>query len=105
MSTNQPEDTGGMLVGALAGLEGHLNEVLKEVRRLRARAQALEEENQRLRTLILSAGEGEGGRQQLVHLYNEGYHVCPPHFARVRGQEGCLFCQSFLEKKGLLPDG
>jgi len=103
MSTNQPEDTGGMLVLALAGLEGQLSEVLKETRRLRARARALEEENQRLRTLILSAGEGEGGRQQLVRLYNEGYHVRPPHFARVRGNEGCLFCQSFLEKKGLLP--
>ena len=105
MSINQPEDTGGLLMAALAGLEGQLNETLKEVRRLRSRARALEEENQRLRTLIMSAGDGEGGHQQLVRLYNEGYHVCPPHFARVRGQEGCLFCQSFLEKKGLLPDG
>ncbi|AKX92874.1 initiation control protein YabA [Neomoorella thermoacetica] len=105
MSTNLPEDTGGMLTVALAGLEGQLNEVLKETRRLRARVAALEEENQRLRAMILAAGEGESGRQQLVRLYNEGYHVCPPHFARVRGNEGCLFCQSFLEKKGLLPDG
>ncbi|MDN5344113.1 MAG: hypothetical protein PWQ18_224 [Clostridia bacterium] len=105
MSINLPEGPGGPLAGVLAGLEGRLAEVVKEVRRLRGMVRELEEENQRLRNIILVDQSGSGGHEQLLHFYEEGFHVCPPQFARVRGNEGCLFCQSFLEKKGLKPHG
>lgn len=105
MNSNLSNDNGSILSTALGELEGRLNEALKEVRRLRTRARTLEEENQRLRALVFSPPEGEGGQQQLLRLYREGFHVCPLHFARVRGSEGCLFCQSFLEKRGLCADG
>ncbi|MDK2821792.1 MAG: hypothetical protein PWP31_1757 [Clostridia bacterium] len=105
MSNNLQVEAGGMLTVALAEVEGQLNEVIKEVRRLRTKVRFLEEENKRLRTVIVSAEQGDGGHSQLLQLYNEGFHICPPHFARVRGGEGCLFCESFLEKKGLKPNG
>ncbi len=99
---NQDEGRLSLLLGEL---EGCLNEALKEVRRLRNRARTLEEENQRLRAFMFSSMEDEGGRQKLLRFYQDGFHVCPPQFARVRSSEGCLFCQSFLEKKGVYPDG
>ncbi|WP_406677431.1 initiation control protein YabA [Neomoorella carbonis] len=105
MSSNFADSQGGTLAVALAELEGRLGEVLKEVRRLRALARALEEENQRLRTIMFAEQAGEGGYQQLLRFYEDGFHVCPPHFARVRDSDGCLFCLSFLEKKGLHPHG
>ncbi|WP_258361027.1 initiation control protein YabA [Moorella sulfitireducens] len=105
MSGNFADPRGDTLAINLAELEGRLGEVLKEVRRLRALARALEEENQRLRTIMFSGQAGEGGHQQLLRFYEEGFHVCPPHFARVRDSDGCLFCLSFLEKKGLPPHG
>lgn len=105
MNSNIQDNNGGTLSIALGELEGRLNEALKEVRRLRTQARTLEEENQRLRTFMFAPLEEEGGRQQLLRLYQEGFHVCPPHFARVRDSQGCLFCESFLEKKGVSPDG
>lgn len=103
MSGNLAITNGGTLAVALAELEAHLGEVMKEVRRLRALARSLEEENQRLRTIMIAAQAGEGGYQSLLRFYEEGFHVCPPHFARVRNGEGCLFCLSFLEKKKGMP--
>lgn len=105
MDDNLKNDKGSTLSIALGELEGRLNESLKEVRRLRNQARALEEENQRLRAFMFSPMEGEGGRQQLLRFYQDGFHVCPPHFARVRSSGGCLFCQNFLEKKGVPPYG
>lgn len=104
MSVNLPGVRGGTLTGVLAELEGRLGEALKEVRRLRASVRELEEENQRLRAVMLADLAGEGGYQQLLRFYEEGFHVCPPYFARVR-EGGCLFCESFLEKKGARPHG
>ncbi|NLW06440.1 MAG: DNA replication initiation control protein YabA [Clostridia bacterium] len=105
MNSNVQAKNPGTLSIALGELEGRLNEVLKEVRRLRNQARTLEEENQRLRAFMYSPLEGENGRQQLLRLYQEGFHVCPLHFARVRDGQGCLFCEGFLEKKGAFPYG
>jgi regulator of replication initiation timing len=105
MNSNTQANNAGTLFIALGELEGRLNEALKEVRRLRTQARILEEENQRLRNFMFSPLDGEGGQQQLLRLYQEGFHVCPPHFARVRNDQGCLFCTAFLEKKGVSPYG
>ncbi|WP_347491487.1 initiation control protein YabA [Desulfoscipio sp. XC116] len=38
------------------------------------------------------------GRQNLVNLYNQGFHVCNIYFGRIRESE-CLFCAAFLHRK------
>ncbi|MBE3580872.1 MAG: DUF972 family protein [Thermoanaerobacteraceae bacterium] len=95
------EDQGGeSLVAALAALELKVMEVQREIRRLRNYARGLEEENQRLRTMMAEAVFGGQGQERLRLFYDQGYHVCPAQFGRVRGSQGCLFCLSFLEKRG-----
>lgn len=90
------------LAVALGELEGRLSEIVKEVRRLRVHVRDLEDENHRLRTMIFMPVEEEGGYRKLVKYYEEGFHICPSRFARLRiGNQGCIFCQTFLEKKGL----
>ncbi|MGI9952581.1 initiation control protein YabA [Moorellaceae bacterium AZ2] len=94
------EQGGDSLVVALAALEFKLAEVQREIKRLKNYARGLEEENQRLRSMMTEAVTGIQGQERLRLLYEQGYHVCPAQFGRVRGSQGCLFCLSFLEKRG-----
>lgn len=87
-------------MAALAGLEVKVAEIQRELRRLKTLARNLEEENSRLRTWLVEATSGFKGEDKLRLLYDQGYHICPAQFGRVRGTEGCLFCHSFLEKRG-----
>ncbi|MGB9660417.1 MAG: initiation control protein YabA [Moorellaceae bacterium] len=94
------EQTGEGLSGALAALELKLAEVQRDIKRLKSYVRGLEEENQRLRALIAETMASPPGQDRLRLLYEQGYHICPAQFARVRGSQGCLFCLSFLEKRG-----
>lgn len=94
------EQGGESLSVTLAALELKLAEVQREIRRLKTHVRGLEEENQRLRAMLAESVTGPQGQDRLRFLYEQGYHICPAQFARVRGSQGCLFCLSFLEKRG-----
>lgn len=94
------EQGGESLSVTLAALELKLAEVQREIKRLKTYARGLEEENQRLRAMLAESVAGSQGQDRLRSLYDQGYHICPAQFARVRGSQGCLFCLSFLEKRG-----
>ena len=64
--------------------------------------QSLKEENAELRRLAFQE-DSEGnvvreGYSNLLHLYNEGYHVCHLSFGERRRRE-CLFCIQLLENQ------
>ncbi|GAW91617.1 initiation control protein YabA [Calderihabitans maritimus] len=88
------------LTESLIELEEKLNAILAEVRNLKMHIYALEEENERLRAKLYEERAQGNAFDNLSRLYDEGFHVCPPHFARARkAGNDCLFCISFLQKE------
>jgi len=99
----------------LIDFEEKIKQLMQELQFLKMRAYALEDENEKLRKEIMDVyqfylkegGELKGRREQahhrqgfenLVRLYNEGFHVCSMHFGQSRADGDCLFCRGFLEK-------
>jgi len=99
------------LTEKLIKIENRLNELIAEIEELKMQVYVLEEENQKLKMEACQYTEekkkavednaqrilGEG-YDNLVRLYEEGFHICHLHFGQTR-QGDCLFCMGFLRKK------
>lgn len=83
-------------------LEEGLKILLAEVEELKQKVALIEKENQHFRKEIYRRDRLESIKN-LQELYDEGFHICHPYFARSREGEQCLFCLNLLRRtKGVV---
>lgn len=85
---------------ALIRLEAKAQRLLEELQDVKMHVYALEEENEHLKAKFLRRDNFEG-RDKLIELYEEGFHICPMHFGDHRDEGDCLFCHAFLTKRAV----
>lgn len=78
-------------------LEEELARVLQSLQELKIKVDSLEVQNARLLEKVSAENIQSEGMETLAQLYEEGFHICPTHFAQSREGEPCLFCLAFLK--------
>lgn len=96
------------ILSALAHFQERIKEISLRFQELREitydlyrEKEELKQENEDLKNLLFekSQQENEGdGYSNLMHLYQEGFHICHPSYGEKRSGE-CLFCIQLVESQ------
>ncbi len=88
------------LTESIIELESRVQSLLSEIREIKMHVYALEEQNEKLSSKLFNGRPEQKGQQKLKELYEEGSHICPFYFAKIREEgEDCLFCLAFLKER------
>lgn len=88
------------LTDTLTEMEERLENMLKEIKNMKAHVYALEQQNELLLARVYNEETEDRGYNNLHKLYKEGFHVCPAQFGGIRsGGKDCLFCLGFFKKQ------
>ncbi|MGI6361525.1 MAG: initiation control protein YabA [Bacillota bacterium] len=80
--------------------EEKLIDLLSETQALRQRAEDLEKQNFLLQEQLSKTGDNQDGLEELARLYDEGFHICHAFFGQSLSED-CMFCLSFLHRRGI----
>ena len=80
-------------------IEEELTGLLEKMAEIRQRVESLETQNAKLLERVNEADLHSEGDEALKKLYDEGYHICPTHFAKSREGEECLLCMAFMQSQ------
>lgn len=80
-------------------IEEELNQLLAKMAEVRQRVESLETQNAKLLERVNETDLHSEGDEALKKLYDEGYHICPTHFAKSREGEECLLCMAFMQSQ------
>jgi regulator of replication initiation timing len=78
-------------------IEDELNNLLDKLAEIRLRVESMETQNAKLLDRVSEEDLHNESDETLMKLYNEGYHICPTHFAKSREGEECLLCMAFIQ--------
>ena len=87
------------LMNELKEIQEEMTTLLGKLGDLQQKVDSLETQNLKLLDRLNEKTIMNEGDENLMNLYNEGYHICPTHFAKSRDGEPCLLCMAFIEKQ------
>lgn len=86
------------LMNELKAIQEEMTALLGRLGELQQKVDSLENQNLKLLERITEENAMNDGDENLMSLYNEGYHICPQDFGKKR-EDPCLLCMAFIEKQ------
>jgi regulator of replication initiation timing len=91
-------DTVRQLETTISDLQQQMRLLLEENSRLLRENNLLRTKSTPQRMSLIAMSPTQSGRDNLLKLYKEGFHICNVNYGRLRTDGDCLFCMAFANK-------